>query len=213
MPVSATFLPAALRSTFSRYVSRRTGMTALVLGSAAILVGCVAVPDGGYENYSYTSTVVYSDYDYPPPPRVEYRTVAPSAAHIWVGGNWFWGGSRYDWRPGYWAAPGYRQPPPRPGYRPPRPHHPPHAGHRPGQRPPVGHPDHRPRPPHAQPGHRPPPDQGRPPPPQRPPQEHVRPQRPSSEQARPQRPSRGDGGHRGPSHGRDRDHDRRDGRR
>lgn len=195
-------------SDFKRPMSARTWAAWLAVGGAVVLGGCVAVPDGGYENYAYTSTVIYSDYDYPPPARVEYRTIAPSPYHVWVGGDWFWGSGRYDWRPGYWAGPGYRPMPPphRPHVRPPRP---PQAGHGPGHRPPPGRPDHPQRPPHANQGQRPPPDQGRPHAPQRPPSEQVRPQRPPSEQARPQRPSRGDGDHRRPSHGRDRGDGRR----
>ncbi len=46
----------------------------------------------------------------PPAPYVETVTVAPSPVHVWVGGFWEWGGGRYVWRPGHWAAP------PRPGW-------------------------------------------------------------------------------------------------
>lgn len=46
----------------------------------------------------------------PPAPYVETVTVAPSPVHVWVGGFWEWGGGRYAWRPGHWAAP------PRPGW-------------------------------------------------------------------------------------------------
>nr|WP_174862457.1 hypothetical protein [Comamonas jiangduensis] len=83
----------------------------------------VAPLEDGYNDYGYTSTTVYTTYGHPPPPRVEYRYAAPSPSHIWIGGDWFWAGSRYDWRPGYWAPPGYR-PVPRPphlGYAHPRP--------------------------------------------------------------------------------------------
>lgn len=45
----------------------------------------------------------------PPAPRVEYRTVAPSPRHIWVGGHWGWQGGRHVWSPGIWQVP------PRPG--------------------------------------------------------------------------------------------------
>lgn len=161
-------------------------------GGAVVLSGCVVAPiDDGYADYGYTSTTVYTDYGYPPPPRVDYRTVAPSTTHIWVGGDWHWGGSRYDWRPGRWAPPGYRHvaPPSRPMFRP---------GERP--RPSQGQPwQHRPQHPQMQPGHRPWP-QARPDSGQRPPQARPdRGQRPS--QARPdrgQRPpqARPDGGQR-----------------
>ena len=46
----------------------------------------------------------------PPPLRVEVRPVAPSAAHVWVAGNWAWRGGRHVWIPGAWALA------PRPGH-------------------------------------------------------------------------------------------------
>jgi len=33
------------------------------------------------------------------------RPVAPSAAHVWVEGDWIWETNRYVWHPGYWALP------------------------------------------------------------------------------------------------------------
>lgn len=85
-----------------------SGATLVV--SAALLGGCVVAPvDPGYA-YSYTT------YGSPPPVRYEAVPVAPSAGYVWTPGLWLWGGSRYDWRPGYWGS---RQPGwgPRGGYR------------------------------------------------------------------------------------------------
>lgn len=57
-----------------------------VAGAVALLSGCVVAPvDDGYADYGYSSTTVYTNYGYPPPPRVEYRTVAPAPNYIWIG--------------------------------------------------------------------------------------------------------------------------------
>jgi hypothetical protein len=40
----------------------------------------------------------------PPPPRVEVVGVAPSPAHVWIGGYHRWDGHAYVWVPGHWAA-------------------------------------------------------------------------------------------------------------
>lgn len=109
----ADFLPTALRT--ARTAPGRTAVRGLgsvvVLAGAAILSGCVVPPvdGGGYGNSGYyeSSTMVYNTYGSPPPPRVEYRTVAPGADYVWMGGDWEWGGRRYDWRPGRWEAPRY----------------------------------------------------------------------------------------------------------
>ena len=47
----------------------------------------------------------------PPPPRVEVRPVAPSAAHLWIPGHWAWRGGAHVWLGGHYALP------PAPGYR------------------------------------------------------------------------------------------------
>lgn len=166
-----------------RRISARLWAAAAAVGGAALLSGCVVAPlDDGYTDYGYTSTTVYTTYGHPPPPRVEYRYAAPSPTHIWVGGDWFWGGSRYDWRPGYWAPPGYRPVPrpPHPGYAPRPPVRPmPPMPSRPSIRP-----DEHPRPPHWRPdgGQRPP--QVQPPVPSKPP--IGRPDRPRPGADRPQ---------------------------
>lgn len=166
-----------------RRISARLWAAAAAVGGAALLSGCVVAPlDDGYTDYGYTSTTVYTTYGHPPPPRVEYRYAAPSPTHIWVGGDWFWGGSRYDWRPGYWAPPGYRPVPrpPHPGYAPRPPVRPmPPMPSRPSIRP-----DEHPRPPHWRPdgGQRPP--QVQPPVPSQPP--IGRPDRPRPGADRPQ---------------------------
>lgn len=156
-------------------LSPRCWAAVVAVGGAAVLSGCVVAPlDDGYSDYGYSSTTVYTNYGYPPPPRVEYRTVAPSPSYVWVGGDWLWSGSRYDWHPGRWAPPGYR-PMPRPpqhGYAPRPPVYPmPPTPSRPSIRP-----DEPQRPPHWRPdgGSRPP--QVRPPVPSQPP--GWRPERP-----------------------------------
>ena len=38
------------------------------------------------------------------------RPVAPSREHIWISGDWYWAGGRYQWREGHWERrrEGYR---------------------------------------------------------------------------------------------------------
>ena len=101
----------------------RRSAALVVLGASALLTGCVVAPVEPAYTYSY------STYGAPPPARYEVVPVAPNAAYVWTPGVWIWGGSRYDWRPGYWG-------PPRPGFRagPPRYPHGPHHGWRGGPR-------------------------------------------------------------------------------
>lgn len=40
---------------------------------------------------------------------VYVRPVAPSSTHIWVGESWNWRNNRYEYQPGYWAAPRPRE--------------------------------------------------------------------------------------------------------
>lgn len=103
------------------YRPARVWAAILSVAGSALLGGCVVAPVS--DGYGYTTTTVYTNYGYPPPPRVEYRAVAPSPYHVWIDGEWFWTGARYDWHPGRWAHPGYRPPPPppRPVLQPPRP--------------------------------------------------------------------------------------------
>ena len=158
---------------------RRVACAAGLLGGALLLSGCVVAPTDGYHTgvydspgYYSSSTVVYTQYGSPPPPRVEYRTVAPGPGYAWVGGDWVWGGSRYDWRPGRWVPPHGRapewrdrnphQPPPRIDNRPHRP--------APGANPPQMRPPERGRPDEPRPDMRPQnprPDVQRPAPPPR----------------------------------------------
>lgn len=167
-------------SDLKRRMHPRVWALLAAVGGAALLSGCVVAPvDDGHVDYGYTSTTVYTTYGHPPPPRVEYRTIAPSPHHIWVGGDWLWSGSRYHWRPGRWAPPGHRwapPPPPRPLFRP----------------------DRHPRPPHIRPDARPRPPQLRPQRPDRPP--HMRQQAPRRDEG---------GERRAPSPRRDRDDERR----
>jgi hypothetical protein len=46
--------------------------------------------------------------DAPPRPRVEYRTVRPSRAHVWIAGYWDRDGDRWAWAPGRWEEPSMR---------------------------------------------------------------------------------------------------------
>ena len=39
----------------------------------------------------------------PPKVRIEVRTTAPSANHVWVSGHWSWNGSSYVWSGGSWT--------------------------------------------------------------------------------------------------------------
>ena len=41
----------------------------------------------------------------PPAPIVEVRAVAPSHAHVWIGGYHRWNGTAYVWVPGRYALP------------------------------------------------------------------------------------------------------------
>lgn len=195
---------------------RTVGALAAIVG-AALLSGCVVPPmEGGYASGAYydNSTVVYTRYGYPPPPRVEYRTVSPSADYLWIGGGWDWNGRRYDWRPGRWDPPHYgpgpqwRPQPSRPSWNPPGP-----QPSRPSWNPPGPQPSQpswngpppRPRPdaPQAQPprpgpgpGGRPDwvrPDRPRPGQPEGGPPQAGRPQPSQPQPGQPQRPPRQDG--------------------
>jgi len=79
---------------------------AVVLGLSLALGGCIVAPAPGYRGGYYGGWVGYA----PPAPRVEYYGVAPYPGYFWIPGFWGWGGGRYVWTPGRWAAP-------RPGYR------------------------------------------------------------------------------------------------
>lgn len=77
--------------------ARRWGGIA-ALGAAALLGGCVVAPvEPGY---------AYTTYGSPPAVRYETVPVAPYAGYAWTPGIWLWGGSRYNWRPGYWGPRG-----------------------------------------------------------------------------------------------------------
>ena len=92
----------------SLYSSRSLVALALTIGAAAVLSGCVVAPAYPVDGYSYGGDV-YAPMA-PPPVRTEIIPIAPAPSYVWIGGSWGWSGSRYDWRPGRWAAP------PRPGY-------------------------------------------------------------------------------------------------
>jgi hypothetical protein len=75
-------------------------LTAGVVITSLLLGGCATT-------YRYDEPVVRVA---PPPPYVEYVGAPPVVGHVWITGNWNWGGSRYVWVPGRWEAP-------RPGYQ------------------------------------------------------------------------------------------------
>jgi hypothetical protein len=66
--------------------------------ASVALSACVVAPAPAYR----AEVVAYSA---PPAPQYEVVGVAPAAGYFWVGGAWFWEGSRYAWHPGYWQAP------------------------------------------------------------------------------------------------------------
>ena len=41
----------------------------------------------------------------PAAPLVRVRPACPSPRHVWVGGNYNWGGGQYAYTDGYWALP------------------------------------------------------------------------------------------------------------
>ena len=41
---------------------------------------------------------------YPADP-VYVRPVQPYPGYVWIDGDWYWSGGRYNYRHGYWAAP------------------------------------------------------------------------------------------------------------
>ena len=79
--------------------------TVAAMAVTCVLGGCVVVPAEPY-GYADGPAVAVA----PPASQVEVVGVAPGPGHFWVSGWWAWGGGRYVWRPGYWAAhrPGYR---------------------------------------------------------------------------------------------------------
>lgn len=79
--------------------------TGKLLTAGAVLVSLLL--GGCATTYRYDEPVVRVA---PPPPYVEYVGAPPVVGHIWIGGNWNWGGTRYVWVPGRWEAP-------RPGYQ------------------------------------------------------------------------------------------------
>ncbi len=76
---------------------------ALAILATAALSGCVVAPPRQVVVEQQGAVVVAPTA--PPAPYVETVTIAPSPVHVWVGGFWEWGGGRYVWRPGHWAAP------------------------------------------------------------------------------------------------------------
>ncbi len=46
----------------------------------------------------------------PAAPAYRIRSVRPSPAHVWMGGNYVWRGNQYVYTDGYWATP------PQPGH-------------------------------------------------------------------------------------------------
>ena len=75
---------------------------ALLLGSCAVEVGPPAHEVSYYDAGS--GTIVYVD-ETPPPPRSEVVIgVAPSPAHVWVGGYWARQAGSWYWVDGRWIS-------------------------------------------------------------------------------------------------------------
>ena len=95
------------------FLTRRTLLGGATGAAALLLSACVVAPLPGpgpaYGSAPDGSPVVVAPMA-PPPPPGEAVVVAPGPGYIWIGGYWNWGGGRYVWAPGHWAAP-------RPGYR------------------------------------------------------------------------------------------------
>jgi hypothetical protein len=77
---------------------------ALALGVALTLASCgraLPTPRTGAQPES-----VFIDVPYPPPPaRVEVLPKQPRAGTVWIDGQWYWQGQRWEWSPGGWVAP------------------------------------------------------------------------------------------------------------
>jgi WXXGXW repeat (2 copies) len=57
---------------------------------AVIAIAAFSSCAGSYIVRERPAEVVYS------------RPVAPSREYIWISGDWFWIGGRYEWREGHW---------------------------------------------------------------------------------------------------------------
>ena len=40
-----------------------------------------------------------------PDPPIYNRPVSPGGNYVWIDGDWYYRGGRYNWREGYWAQP------------------------------------------------------------------------------------------------------------
>ncbi len=77
----------------------------LWLAAASALTACVVAPPAPVQVVGHEPAYGPWTYQSPPPPRVEYRGVAPGPTYVWIDGYWNWGGVRFQWVPGYWVAP------------------------------------------------------------------------------------------------------------
>ncbi len=69
----------------------------------ALALVCFAAMTSGLAMHSAAAQIVVRIA--PPPPIVEHYGPRPRPGYVWVGGYHRWDGGRYNWSPGYWAAP------------------------------------------------------------------------------------------------------------
>ncbi|MEY5097986.1 MAG: hypothetical protein RJA36_705 [Pseudomonadota bacterium] len=77
----------------------------VLLAAASVLAACVVAPPAPGRGPGYEPAYGPWTYQTPPPPRVEYRGLAPGPSYVWIDGFWNWGGVRFEWVPGYWVVP------------------------------------------------------------------------------------------------------------
>lgn len=82
---------------------KHISQVAIGIAFVTILSGCVVAPRGVYRD-PYPQDQAYIQVA-PPPPQVEIIGVAPYSGYVWLGGAWYWEGSRHIWHPGHWEAP------------------------------------------------------------------------------------------------------------
>ena len=91
----------------------RAVLGCLALSLALTLTACYSRPHASATGRVYVMKE--------PPPRLDRSRLArPSAAAVWIPGQWRWNGYRYAWLPGYWElqphgawVPGYWEHTPR----------------------------------------------------------------------------------------------------
>ncbi len=89
----------------------------ILLGLLGLLLGVTEARADRWKHrhrghgYGYSYGPGFNGYGYgparfgPPPMRREYCGRPPGPRHVWVPGNYGWGGNGYHWNNGYWAMP------------------------------------------------------------------------------------------------------------